>query len=129
LELPSYINCPTIDTIQYGDVLTASLNNEREQKQKIKILAHLRGILLYLRITRFFGLCPSSGIIETRKHNVSDIGSVSVFRGRGGRHLLICVPFSFNSHNVGWSPKWVHSARRPLFGLLYLPRVIVRMEN
>jgi hypothetical protein len=29
----------------------------------------------------------------------------------------------------GWSPNWVHSARRPFTGLLYLPRVIVRMEN
>jgi hypothetical protein len=29
----------------------------------------------------------------------------------------------------GWNPNWVHSARRPLTGLLYLPRVIVRMEN
>jgi hypothetical protein len=29
----------------------------------------------------------------------------------------------------GWSPDWVHSARWPLTGLLYLPRVIVRMEN
>jgi hypothetical protein len=29
----------------------------------------------------------------------------------------------------GWSPNWVHSARRPLTGLLYLPRVIVRMQN
>jgi hypothetical protein len=29
-----------------------------------------------------------------------------------------------------WSPNWVHSARRPfILGLLYLPRVIVRMEN
>jgi hypothetical protein len=27
------------------------------------------------------------------------------------------------------SPNWVHSARRPLNGLLYLPRVIVMMEN
>jgi hypothetical protein len=34
-------------------------------------------------------------------------------------------------HIGGWSPIWVHSARRPLTGLLYeyLPRVIVRMEN
>jgi hypothetical protein len=24
---------------------------------------------------------------------------------------------------------WVHSARRPLIGLLYLPRVIMMMEN
>jgi hypothetical protein len=28
-----------------------------------------------------------------------------------------------------WSPNWVHSARRPLNGLLYLPRVIMMMEN
>jgi hypothetical protein len=32
-------------------------------------------------------------------------------------------------HSGWWSPNWVHSARRPLTGLLYLPRVIVRMEN
>jgi hypothetical protein len=35
----------------------------------------------------------------------------------------------FNLHTGGWSPNWVHSTRRPLNGLLYLPRVIVRMEN
>jgi hypothetical protein len=35
----------------------------------------------------------------------------------------------FNSHSGEWSPNWVHSARRPFTGLLYLPRVIVRMEN
>jgi hypothetical protein len=33
------------------------------------------------------------------------------------------------SRSGGWSPNWVHSARRPFSGLLYLPRVIVRMEN
>jgi hypothetical protein len=27
-----------------------------------------------------FGLCPSSGILETTKHNVSETGSVSVLR-------------------------------------------------
>jgi hypothetical protein len=30
-----------------------------------------------------FGLFPSSGIIGTRKHDVSETGSVSVFRCRG----------------------------------------------
>jgi hypothetical protein len=36
----------------------------------------------------------------------------------------------FNLHSGGWSPNWVHSARRPFTGLLYLPpRVIVTMEN
>jgi hypothetical protein len=29
----------------------------------------------------------------------------------------------------GTSPNWVHSARRQLTGLLYLPRVVVRMED
>jgi hypothetical protein len=37
--------------------------------------------------------------------------------------------FFFNLHSGEWSPNWVHSARRPLTGLLYLARVIVRMEN
>jgi hypothetical protein len=34
-----------------------------------------------------------------------------------------------NSYSGGWRPNWVHSARRPLIGLLYMPRVIVRMGN
>jgi hypothetical protein len=37
--------------------------------------------------------------------------------------------FFFNLHSGGWSPNWVHLARQPLTGLLYLLRVIVRMEN
>jgi hypothetical protein len=35
---------------------------------------------MILRLSRFFGLCPSSGILETRKHNVLETGSVSVLR-------------------------------------------------
>jgi hypothetical protein len=31
-----------------------------------------------------FGLCPSSGVLETRKHDVSETGSVSVLKRRGG---------------------------------------------
>jgi hypothetical protein len=27
-----------------------------------------------------FGLCPSSGILDTRRHNVSETGSVSVLK-------------------------------------------------
>jgi hypothetical protein len=33
-----------------------------------------------------------------------------------------------NLHSGRWSPNWVHPARWPFTGLLYLPRVIVRME-
>jgi hypothetical protein len=46
-----------------------------------------------------------------------------------GCSALIINYFFFNSHSGGWSPNWVHSARRPLNGLLYLPRVIMMMEN
>jgi hypothetical protein len=38
-----------------------------------------------------FGLCPSSDIQESRKHNVSETVSVSVLRLRG-RHVLCWVP-------------------------------------
>jgi hypothetical protein len=34
-----------------------------------------------------FGLCPSSGILETRKQNVSETGSISVLR-EGAATLL-----------------------------------------
>jgi hypothetical protein len=51
--------------------------------------------------------------------------SVIIFHyDHSGRSLI-----SFNSHSGGWSPNWVHSARQPLIGLLYLPRLILRMEN
>jgi hypothetical protein len=39
-----------------------------------------------------FELCPSSGILETIKHNVLETGSVSVLRLGGGTHLLSWVP-------------------------------------
>jgi hypothetical protein len=45
-------------------------------------------------------------------------------------HFLNVFLFFFsNSYNGGWRQNWVHSARRPITGLLYLPRVIVRMGN
>jgi hypothetical protein len=41
----------------------------------------------------FFWTFPSSGILETRKHDVSETGSVSVLRWKGGRrHLLSWAP-------------------------------------
>jgi hypothetical protein len=46
-------------------------------------------------------------------------------RGRYNKELYQL----FEEPDIFWSPNWVHSARRPLTGLLYLPRVIVRMEN
>jgi hypothetical protein len=42
------------------------------------------------------GLCASSGILNIRKHNVSETGSVSVLRlgGGGGRHLLCWASYN-----------------------------------
>jgi hypothetical protein len=36
-----------------------------------------------------FWTFPSSGILETRKHDVSETGSVSVLRWKGGRRQLL----------------------------------------
>jgi hypothetical protein len=43
--------------------------------------------------------------------------------------IVYCFFLFFYSHSGGWSPYRVHSARRPLNGLLYLPRVVVMMKN
>jgi hypothetical protein len=39
-----------------------------------------------------FGLCPSSGILETRKHNASETGSVSVLSWGGEDTYLVDNP-------------------------------------
>jgi hypothetical protein len=50
--------------------------------------------------------------------------STTIFLNKGLNLNLLHI--FFNLHSGGWSPNLVHSARRPLTGLLYLPRVIVR---
>jgi hypothetical protein len=72
-----------------------------------------------------FGLRPSSGILETWMHNVSETGSVSFFRW-GGRHLLCWVPekelISITGLRLalsripddGQSPKTIHHRQNPL---------------
>jgi hypothetical protein len=42
-----------------------------------------------LRITGISGLCPSSWIVNTRKHNVSETGSVFVLRWEEGDTTLL----------------------------------------
>jgi hypothetical protein len=42
-----------------------------------------------LRNCWLFGLCPSSDIVDTRKHNVSETGSVSVLRWGGGGTYIV----------------------------------------
>jgi hypothetical protein len=41
----------------------------------------------------FSDVCPSSGILEIRKHNVSDTESVSVLRGEGAETPTLLGPF------------------------------------
>jgi hypothetical protein len=41
------------------------------------ILVDLITLIIILRITGVVGLCPLSGILETRKHNVSETDPVS----------------------------------------------------
>jgi hypothetical protein len=41
----------------------------------------------------------------------------------------VAVTFFFSLEIGRWSPYWVHAALRPLLALLYLSRVIVRMEK
>jgi hypothetical protein len=54
-----------------------------------------------LRITGFFGLCPSSGILNTRKHIVSEIGSVSVLRwGEGDTYCVGSLRANLNHWSV-----------------------------
>jgi hypothetical protein len=48
---------------------------------------------------------------------------------RGPFHSSLQNIIFFYLHSGGWSPNWVHSAHRPLNGLLDLARVIVMMEN
>jgi hypothetical protein len=49
-----------------------------------------------------FGLCPSSGILENREHEVSDTGTVSVLK-RGGKTPTQLVPLEKANLNH-WTP-------------------------
>jgi hypothetical protein len=72
-------------------------------------------------------LSASAGFLLSPNYTASRFTCESDYLGRcegGGKTI-----FFLNSHNGGWSPNWVHSAHRPLNGLLYLPRVIMMMEN
>jgi hypothetical protein len=68
---------------------------------------------LYSHILETCLLCPVSlqaSFLKKSPHSTSSVEATTV------------LIFNFNLRSGGWSPKWVHSARRPLTGLLYLPR-------
>jgi hypothetical protein len=70
-----------------------------------------------------FGLCPSSGILETRKHNVSETGSVSVPRW-GGREDTYSVGSFFMKSFIH---SFIHSsmALQPFVG----PWLLLQFRN
>jgi hypothetical protein len=60
--------------------------SDSTQKNRLVCMPSLRNYWV-------LGLCPSSSILETRRHDVSETGSVFILRwGVGGRHLLSWVP-------------------------------------
>jgi hypothetical protein len=48
------------------------------------------------------GLCPSSGILEARKHNVSETGSVSVLRWGGEDTYSVGSLRTNFTHSMQW---------------------------
>jgi hypothetical protein len=78
----------------------------------------------YFQINKNKSMLARNYLIWTTRY-VKPISITNTFR----RHIVLNKYFFFKLHSGGWSPNWVHSARRPLTGLLYLPWVIVRMEN
>jgi hypothetical protein len=72
----------------------------------------ITGFLLSWNVTQFmkiwknywgFGLCPSSGILKTRKHNISETGSFSVLRWRGEDTYSV----GSLEKNLSKGPNWV----------------------
>jgi hypothetical protein len=52
-----------------------------------------------------FGLCPSSGILDTRKHDVSETGSVPVLRWRRGEDTYSVGPLHLRTETDPVSEK------------------------
>jgi hypothetical protein len=64
-----------------------------------------------------FGLCPSSRIPETREHNVSETGSVSILRWEGDTLLGPVEGTNLNHNRVGvypfiWGQKQIQFLKR-----------------
>jgi hypothetical protein len=82
-----------VNVVKFNSTLHASCMNGLTINMHVTSLGDFDAKLYAeLRITAVFGLCRSSGILETRKHNVSETGSLSVLKWGGGRRLLCWVP-------------------------------------
>jgi hypothetical protein len=73
------------------------------------------------------GLCPSSGILNTRNHNVSETGSVSVLRWGPWKELTSATRLCTVQNSGRWTksrkpfiPRAVHQRQKPQASL-YIP--------
>jgi hypothetical protein len=74
---------------------------------------------------------PTASLNKVKLTARQTYSRLSSFLWRYSPNLGLGLPtwIFFNSHSGGWSPSWVNSARRPLNRILYLPRVIMMMED
>jgi hypothetical protein len=84
----SFYKIPTLDP-----VLSSPHPQHKYPKYLFKNNLQLH-FFLTDRITGCFGLLPSSGILETRKHNVPKTGSVSVVRWVQEPNSSVCYALS-----------------------------------
>jgi hypothetical protein len=78
---PKYLNCNLLHGREKIKPLIFEITNVSEETT------------VFIQNYWFFGLFRSSGILQTRKHDVSETGSVSVLRRKGvRRHLLSWAP-------------------------------------
>jgi hypothetical protein len=80
-----------------------TLQDQTASHTMSKQQAEIRVDSYFLRNYWVFGLCPSSGIVKTRKHDVSETGSVSVLRW-GGKTSTQFGPLQSEDLNH-WSPR------------------------
>jgi hypothetical protein len=75
---------------------------------------------------------PSTDLLKSKNGKIKCMflppNASSLLQDMNQGVILTCKRF-FYSHSGGWSSYWVHLARRPLNCLLYLPWLIVMMEN
>jgi hypothetical protein len=78
-----------------------------------------------------FGLCPSSGILETREHKVSETGSVSILRWRGEAHTCaLWGPLKRATKNVRVQEKLIlNSSETKLYKLSIFIRLNLILER
>jgi hypothetical protein len=70
---------------------TNSENPVAKSENSTTVLLDSKGLTMVYNTQNYwgFGLCPSSGILKTRKHNVSETGSIYVLRWGGDTYPIM----------------------------------------